>query len=57
MWHFQTQDHYKYLCESEEVRVTLRICDTDGNQTENEGRELSSLQAANGEQDTTNSYG
>ena len=57
VWHFQTQDHYKYWCESEEVTVTLWICDTDWNQTENEGRKLSSLQTANGEQDTTNSYG
>ena len=57
MWHFQTWDHNKYLSESEQVRVTFWIGETDQNQTENEGRKLSFLQTANGEQATTNSYG
>ena len=38
-----------------QVRVTLWICETDQNQTENEGEKPSSLQTANGEQGTTNS--
>ena len=37
-----------------QVKVTLWICETDWNQTENEGRKPSSLQTANGEQGTTN---
>ena len=37
VWHFQTQDHYKHLSESETsytFTVTLWICVTDQNQTE-----------------------
>ena len=51
VWHFQTQDHYKYL-KVKQVGVTLWNRETDQNQTENEGRKLSSLQTANGEQDS-----
>ena len=54
VWNFQTQDHYKYL-KVKQVGATLWIRKTDQNQTENEGRKLSSLQTANGEQGTTNS--
>ena len=42
---------------AKQVGVTLWICGTDQNQTENEGKKLSSLQTTNGEQGNTNSYG